>query len=98
MTKRLTAEEVADELRQGVHSYASMLVRNNLVPRWQDEPDGDGGLVWVRFSKEERSRYRWALPFTAWKENGEWWIEDLDELTMRLDGRQVCPITPRPKD
>jgi hypothetical protein len=100
MTKRLTAEEVAEKIEQECLSYdhSPGVIRDNLIPQWQDEPDGDGGLVWVRFADDEKNSYRWTLPYVAWKEDGEWWIEDWGDFTMRLDGRKVCPITPRPKD
>lgn len=104
MTKRLTAEEVAEKIEQECLSYEHSpgVIRDNLIPQWQDEPDdepdGDGGLVWVRFADEEKNSHRLALPYVTWKEDGEWWIEGWDGFTMRLNGRQVCPITPRPKD
>ena len=47
MTKRMTAEEVAEwasckaSIWQDVNLIdAAQLVRDNLVPQWQDEPDG----------------------------------------------------------
>ena len=70
MTKRMTAEEVADKLerlatvwrsvnidRSIAHKDAACDVRDNLVPQWQDE--AVEGPCWVRGVDAVCSVYHW---------------------------------------
>ena len=120
MTKRMTAEEVADKIMRlrddqvvrdqcWLHhnaAYVSFaiadgLVRENLVPQWQDE--AVEGPCWVRGVDSVCSVYHWHDDEQPG--DGGWSIEYIvtrDDGTseMRwepLNGRQVCPIGARPQ-
>ena len=59
MTKRMTAEEVVAQfesygaIARGSWNHAAQIVCDNLVPQWQDEPDGDGWYVVPAFVFEQ---------------------------------------------
>lgn len=94
MSKKLTAEEVADELfgrgSGGTFddsTYAAGLVYDNLIPRWQAEPDGDG-WYWVE---------GFELPYLASLNDGKYlWF--CNGFLSEIFNRRVCPIGPRPKE
>ena len=96
--KRFTADDVVIELQRsrdncGCSEYyqgvalgfleALKIVRDNLIPQWQDEPDEDG-WYWVEGEED---------PIEIWmNQDGTW---TCDGFTKHV-GR-VCPIGERPK-
>ena len=93
--KRFTAEEVATLLAgyaetgdiypgwttHAAYEHSRDLVRKNLIPQWQDEPDEDG-WYWVEGDD---------APLYHYFENGYWRI-----CGNRTDGSRVCPVGARP--
>jgi hypothetical protein len=109
---RLTAEEVADAMNaEGIaathgdvwkvaHLRCEYIVRDNLVPHWQDEPTEEGEyhvrgidrVCWVY--REDTEGQPWAVELLS---------TDAGTLATEirwepLNGRQVCPISQRPKE
>lgn len=109
--KRLTAEEVAERFAKEpggdvwrvAHIECASVVRTNLIPQWQDEPEE--GPCWVRGVDYICTVYRWSTDDGTEAERGGWSIEYISVLDngiseMKwepLNGRQVCPIGARPK-
>ena len=99
---RMTAEQVAQEFDSRSYDWepaeAVALVRDNLVPQWQAEPDGCG-LYWVKPRQDgEDSRLRFTEPIAITRGvTEEWECSDWDANEFDLDGRQVCSISPPPK-
>lgn len=96
-TKRLTAEEVAAECERlaGASDFtltrvafleAARLIREHLVPQWQDEPSGDG-WYWV----EGNTQPCYVLSLSS-----GWWFSFSSAPSRPLDGRRVCPVSPPP--
>mgnify|MGYP006883571147 CR=1 FL=1 len=82
MTKRLTATEVmASDHR--ICDECERLIREHLVPQWQDEPDADG-WYWVEGLNGPQKIYRLS--------DERWFVLGIDALKSR-----VCPIGARPK-
>ena len=94
--KRFTADDVVIELQRsrdncGCSEYyqgvalgfleALKIVRDNLIPQWQDEPDVDG---WYWIEGDNAPQYHYF-------ENGYWRI-----CGNRTDGSRVCPVGARP--
>ena len=89
--KRLTAAEVAEKIDAiARHAFesgydellrAADIVRDNLIPQWQDEPDVDG---WYWIEGDNAPQYHYF-------ENGYWRI-----CGNRTDGSRVCPVGARP--
>ena len=77
---------------------AANIVRDNLVPQWQDEPDGDG---WHLVRGIDVPCFVERTDRLSFPENGEWSFTgfgpDGAGYDYRpLDGRQVCLASPPP--
>ena len=112
MTKRMTAEEVADKLERLVtvwrsvnvdrsiaHKEAACYVRDNLVPQWQDEPDEES---WCWVEGVEFPVYVHRTDWQDVEDNGTWSVTGFShdsggEDYRPLAGRRVCPIGARPR-
>jgi len=104
MTRRLAADEVAADLhREGSNqknddrwrlaSYrAESLVRNNLVPRWQDEPDAEG-----EYHVEGIDPVCYVSDGVVWRPTWDKDSESARIIEEPLNGRRVCPISERPR-
>ena len=114
MKRMTTSEVVAEIerrwLARAIHSdtksrhesaiYAECLnlIRDNLVPQWQDEPDGNGQVCYVRGLAER-------VPLVAYRDDNERWRvcgnipvdREWCEIDEPLNGRQVCPVSPPPE-
>ena len=80
------------------YEAAAKLVRDNLVPQWQDEPDGDG---WHLVRGIDVPCFVERTDRLSFPENGEWSFTgfgpDGAGYDYRpLDGRQVCLASPPP--
>jgi hypothetical protein len=113
--KRLTAEQVAKNFEATAEAMAlsrmnstaeiyydaTRLVRDNLVPRWQDEPDADDARPhWVEGLSDR-------MPVLLYRsDDGRWLLSGaipLGDVWIDIDGedligRRVCPIGDRPKE
>jgi hypothetical protein len=113
--KRLTAEQVAKNFEStavgmallgmnnaaGIYRDAARFVRDNLVPRWQDEPDADDARPhWVEGLSDR-------MPVLLYRSDGGRWLLSgaipLGDVWVDIDGedlvgRRVCPIGDRPKE
>ena len=103
--KRLTAKKVALTLSElaekavimpslpthGAYEHAKEIVRDNLIPRWQDDPDGEG-WHWVE-DLEDPQYITWDI--SAWQILLN---ADLEKCEYEeLSNRRVCPISERPE-
>lgn len=109
MTKRLTAEEVAAECERLAGSsdctltrvaflVAARLVREHLVPEWQDGPSGDG---WYWIEGVEFPCRVYLTPPEDVPDNGAWSVSGFDDSGVGFDyrplnSRRVCPVSPPP--
>ena len=101
MTKRLTANEIADQLEADAKSYegwawysgidhakAAQQIREHLIPRWRDEPEGP---------KDIEARYHYwvngkPFPCVVQWAGDTWIIKGAFGAWEPLAGRKVCPI------
>ena len=103
--KRLTAEEVAERFAKEpggdvwrvAHMECASVVRTNLVPQWQDEPD-ESGWYFVESMEDEDPCYlyydeeKWKFLYIDRNIHG-----NDDVFVDELADRRVCPIGARPK-
>lgn len=110
--KRFTADDVVIELQRsrdncGCSEYyqgvalgfleALKIVRDNLIPQWQDEPD-ESGWYFVESMEDEDPCYlyydeeKWKFLYIDRNIHG-----NDDVFVDELADRRVCPIGARPK-
>ena len=100
--KRMTAEKVAAQFEAmgasagGAWNHAAQIVRENLVPQWQDEPD-ESGWYFVESMEDEDPCYlyydeeKWKFLYIDRNIHG-----NDDVFVDELADRRVCPIGARP--